>query len=78
MAMTIDEFDEYAKSHNILTMTREFYEARLKADLKAILVELQLDIEELKSYESVDGQDLVMLADIGTLFQQKINSLEED
>ena len=40
--------------------------------------ELQLEILELKSYESADGQDLVMLADIGTLFQQKINNLGKD
>ena len=52
------------------------YEARLRADLKAILVELQLEIEELKSYESADGQDLVMLADIGILFNQKIDALK--
>lgn len=54
------------------------YEARLKADMVAMLTEIQLEIEELKSYESADGQDLIMIADIGTLFQQKINSLKED
>ena len=54
------------------------YVERLRADMAAMITELQLDIEELKSYESSDGQDLVMLADIGTLFQQKINNLKED
>ena len=52
------------------------YEARVKADMVAMLTEIQLEIEELKSYESVDGQDLVMLADIGILFQLKINALK--
>ena len=52
------------------------YMERLKADMVAMLTELQLEIEELKSYESADGQDLVMLADIGILFQQKINTLK--
>ena len=52
------------------------YETRLKADMVAMLTEIQLEIVELKSYESADGQDLVMLADIGTLFQQKINALK--
>lgn len=33
MGMTIEEFEEYAKSHNILTITKDFYEARLKADM---------------------------------------------
>ncbi len=54
------------------------YEARLKADLVAMLTELQLEIDKMKSYESSDGQDLVMLADIGILFQQKINELKEN
>lgn len=47
-----------------------------KADMVAMLTELQLEIEELKSYESADGQDLAMLADIGILFQQKIDALK--
>lgn len=49
-----------------------------KDEVAAILTDLQSEIPELKSYESSDGQDLVMLADIGTLFQQKINNLKED
>ena len=48
-----------------------------KADIMAMLKELELDISELKSYESADGQDLVMLADIGILFQQKIDKLRK-
>lgn len=59
-------------------MLQAKYVERLRADMTAMITELQLDIEELKSYESADGQDLVMLADIGTLFQQKINNLKED
>ena len=49
-----------------------------KDEVAAMLTDLQSEIPELKSYESSDGQDLVMLADIGTLFQQKINNLKED
>ena len=49
-----------------------------KDDLVAMLTELRIDISELKSYESADGQDLVMLADIGTLFRQKIDKLKEE
>ena len=59
-------------------LMQDNYEERLKADMVAMLTEIQLEILELKSYESADGQDLVMLADIGILFQQKINSLKED
>ena len=50
MGMTIEEFEEYAKSHNILTMTKEFYEHRLKADKAAMLTEIQLEIEEKEQY----------------------------
>ena len=61
------------------------YEARLKADLKAILVELQLEIEEIEIdvpfgfepvsktaafYEGVSASSKVV--------QQKINALKED
>ena len=80
MGMSIDEFDEYAKSHNILTMTKDFYENRLKADLKAILVELQLELEEntVRWYVGrVDGKsdDVVLMETINDLIQQKINAL---
>ena len=54
------------------------YETRLKADMVAMLTDIQFEIEELNSYESADGQDLVMLADIGILFQQKIDALKEE
>ena len=53
------------------------YENRLKADMEAMLEELKAEILELKSYESADGQDLIMLADIGILFQDKITALKE-
>ena len=49
-----------------------------KANLVAMFEELKLEIAELKSYESANGQDLVMLADIGILFQQKIDKLKEN
>lgn len=55
---------------------KDQYEQRLKADMVAMLTDIQLEIEDLKSYESADGQDLVMLTDIGILFQQKINALK--
>ena len=35
----------------------KYYEAKLKTDMIAMLTELQLEIEEMKSYESPDGQD---------------------
>ena len=51
------------------------YENRLKADLKAILVELQLEIEELET--SGDVLELAIKDDCKDIIQQKINSLKE-
>jgi len=62
------------------------YENRLKADLKAILVELQLEIEEIKPLKPTDDEDwqygcfhgLKLMQDkCLKLIQQKINSLKE-
>ena len=70
MGMSIEEFEEYAKSHNILTMTREFYENRLKADMVAMLTELQLEIEELDTPNNGSAY-----MDCVELIQQKIDAL---
>ena len=51
MGMTIEEFEEYAKSHNILIMTKEFYENRLKADMVAMLEDLRLRADETQGHE---------------------------
>ena len=70
MGMTIDEFEEYAKSHNILIMTRELYENRLKA----ILVELQLEIREHDpgcGWEGYADKNV-----IDCIIQERINSLK--
>lgn len=59
------------------------YEAKLKADLKAILVELQLEIEELDSRAGYDGNgmptfstDYIRKKKVNELIQQKINVLK--
>ena len=52
------------------------YEARLKADLKAILVELQLEIKEHDpgcGWEGYADKNV-----IDCIIQEKINALEED
>lgn len=61
---------------------RAEYENRLKADLKAILVELQLEIEELNHKGSNCYRDGYTpysegLDDCKDIIQQKINSLKE-
>ena len=56
------------------------YEQRLKADIKAILVELQLEIEDLYPEHQCTGE-LTGFADaietITPIIQQKINKLKE-
>lgn len=62
---------------------KDQYENRLKADLKAILVELQLEIEELDSRAGYDGNgiptfstDYIRKKKVNELIQQKINELK--
>ena len=59
------------------------YEARLKADLEAILVELQLEIEELDSRAGYDGNgmptfstDYIRKKKVNELIQDKINEIK--
>lgn len=49
-----------------------------KEDVIALLNEMKKDMALLSHYESDDGQDLVMLADIGTLFNERIHCLKEN
>lgn len=60
------------------------YENRLKADLKAILVELQLEIEqeafdmaELVYIPNTDNANVILMDDLNKIIQQRINSLKE-
>ena len=79
--MTIDEFEEYAKSHNILIMTREFYENRLKADMVAMLADLLIDVEEIESREQwcdYANDNCISRYDVEDLIQQKITALKAE
>lgn len=64
---------------------KDQYEARLKADLEAILVELQLEIEELDSRAGYDGNgmptfstDYIRKKKVNEIIQQKIDKLKEN
>ena len=80
--MTIDEFEEYAKSHNILIMTREFYENRLKADLITMLTELKNKLIDkswnIDMYDDDLDFECCYLNDIDEVIQQKINALRAE
>lgn len=72
MGMSIDEFEEYAKTHNILIMTKDVYENRLRADMVAMLTEIQLEIEELDTPNNGSAY-----MDCSEIIQEKITSLKE-
>ena len=80
-----DAIDETTRSNieyfvsekgTVEAIPKEQYEARLKADLKAILVELQLEIKE--KFENEFRISLVEPDDINEIIQQKINALKAD
>lgn len=94
MGMTIEELvaendrlnRQLAYEATALTMMKADYETRLKADLVAMLTEIQLEIEEIKPLKPTDDEDwqcgcfhgLTLMQDkCLKLIQQKINSLKE-
>ena len=52
------------------------YETRLKADLKAMLTDIYMEIEELDTPSDSDSYD-VGIVDCEGLIQEKINALKE-
>jgi len=63
---------------------KDQYEARLKADMVAMLTEVQLEIEELDSRAGYDGNgmptfstDYIRKKKVNELIQQKIDKLKE-
>lgn len=73
--------------YNGVWVSKDQYEARLKTDLKAILVELQLEIEEIKplepqgdwedwQYGCLHGLELMQDKCL-RIIQQKIDKLKE-
>ena len=72
--------DEINNAPTIEAIPKDQYEARLKADLEAILVELQLKIEEngIVDFEETyvdDGECIISVSECTRLIQQKINEL---
>ena len=54
------------------------YETRLKADMVAMLTELQLEIEEVKTQSGFDEAWDGAVEQCSEIIQQKINSLKEN
>ena len=53
------------------------YEARLKADMVAILEDLRLDFQEAELAGVLDNKELIFADEADYLIQQKINALKE-
>lgn len=54
------------------------YEARLKADMVAMLEDLRLDFQEAELAGVLDNKELIFADEADDLIQQKINSLKEN
>ena len=61
---------------------KDQYEARLKADMVAMLTEILLEIEEekwaLSNFDDIANDYVVDLEDVDRIIQEKINSLKEN
>jgi hypothetical protein len=73
-----------SKIETVEAIPKDQYEARLKADLVAMLTEIQLEIEEVPKYcMTHDGTCVYRkseeyISDINNVIQQKINALKEN
>jgi hypothetical protein len=76
----LDFIDAIDDAPTVEAIPKADYEARLKADMVAMLTELQLEIEDLYPEHQCSGE-LTGFADaietITPIIQQKINSLKE-
>ena len=74
-----DSREKHCPLREVEAIPKADYENRLKADLKAILVELQLEIEEIvKEEELIDKKWANGLHYSEKIIQQKINQLKDD
>jgi hypothetical protein len=71
-----DSREKHCPLREVEAIPKEQYEQRLKADLKAILVELQLEIEEMDSGCGWEGYRPT--AQVIGLIEQKINALKAE
>ena len=80
MQITSKQIDEtlIADTMHRCQLMQADYENRLKADMVAMLTELQLEIEEVKTQSGFDNSWDGAVGICVTIIQEKINSLKED
>lgn len=94
MGMTLDEFDEYAKTHDYVIFTRQQYEhvidvfndyelllfdyyGRLKADMVAMLEEIDLQFDEICFSRRGEWKTVPEIkAEYKAVIREKINALK--
>ena len=54
------------------------YEARLKADMVAMLEDLRLDFQEAELAGVLDNKELIFADEVDDIIQQRINSLKAE
>ena len=80
MGMTIDEKNKFIEEskehfkewHDMNYIPKADYENRLKADLVAMLIRLNNEIDDLRAYDDIETVDKCE-----EIIQQKINKLKE-
>ena len=73
----IDKREKYCPLREVEAIPKDQYEARLKADMVAMLTEIQLEIEELDNPLDYDFEGYNQCAvDCEKLIQQKIDALK--
>lgn len=70
--------EKNSKLEKIREQMQADYEARLKADMVAMLEDLRLDFQEAELVGVFDNKELIFADEVDDLVQQKINSLKED
>ena len=77
-----DSREKHCPLREVEAIPKADYNARLKADMVAMLTEIQLEIEELDSRAGYDGNgmptfstDYIRKKEVNELVQQKINAL---
>ena len=79
-----DSREKHCPLREIEAIPKDQYESRLKADMVAMLTEIQLEIEEIDSRPGYDGNgmptfanDYVRIIKVNEVIQEKIDKLKE-
>lgn len=76
--ITGDCLDEAIETMRKYQMMQADYEARLKADLVAMLEDLRLDCQEAELAGVLDNKELIFADEVDDIIQQRINSLKAE